>query len=500
MEAGFSRHPHTEAAELIAGKPVVVRDVFANLLPDIQARVFTISGIESANALQAARDAVASVPLGDQTWDQAKKELIEQLDPYLGDGAKTRAEMVLRVNAFTAFSASVHRVGMEDDDTTHWQYLHGECEVPTPSHLALNGVILPKDDPFWDTHTGPWGHLGCVCYKRPLNEDLVADAKASDGEKNPEDKNVIAPAVIKQLNHGTIVRNGKRYDTTIDGPDNSGFTWNPGNLRIPVKDLAAKYEPATWQDFKDYAQSTKLETGHTLWDWLNGKEISAPAKPEMAGLQLLADKAKAAKLTPVIRQTILDLPPAVAPLVENLKVASSGRKGAHYRRAEKTIFLKRDPEDWSGAPEAAVHEIGHHLHYETGVITENHIDPKFLQASRDDWTLFKDWAEDHIGPNWKSVLCDVPTVQLEAIAKALGYTGDINNLPMADRHRISRFADTIQGLSKGAYGCGHGTTYMLYNGSKEVFTHAWVGLVDSDEEFGKVFSGVTDFVRNTLKL
>ncbi len=35
------------------------------------------------------------------------------------------------------------------------------------SHAALNGITLPVDDPFWDTHSPPW-EFGCRCGKRQL--------------------------------------------------------------------------------------------------------------------------------------------------------------------------------------------------------------------------------------------------------------------------------------------------------------------------------------------
>jgi hypothetical protein len=273
MDSDFSPKPNKEAADIISGKPVLVKRVFNQLLPEIKARAFTVAGIESANALQRIRDAVTAVPMGDQTWDEAKQQIVDELDPYLGDGADYRAELVLRVNSFQAFSATVHNAGMADDDTVAFQYLHGECQVPTPSHLALNGIIVPKDDPFWETHTGPWGHLGCVCYKRPMNPDFVADERAKDEGKNPEDRNVIEGAALKQLNHGTIIRDGQRHDITIDGPDNSGFKWNPGDLKIPLKDLEAKYDPEVWSEFQKNAQKQMLATGVSVWDWLAEQEL-----------------------------------------------------------------------------------------------------------------------------------------------------------------------------------------------------------------------------------
>jgi hypothetical protein len=187
----------------------------------------------------------------------------------LGDGADYRATLILRTNGFQAFSSSIHEAGMLDEDTTHFQYLHGECEVPTPSHLALNGIILPKDDPFWDTHTGPWGHLGCVCYKRPLNPDQVDDERAADEQRNPDSRRVIEGPALKQLQHGDIIRDGRHYDVNIDGPDNSGFKWSPGDLKIPLKDLEKKYDPEVWTAFQQMAQAQPLDKDRSVWDWLN---------------------------------------------------------------------------------------------------------------------------------------------------------------------------------------------------------------------------------------
>ena len=513
MDADFSPSPHTEAAALIAGKPAVAKRVFNQLLPELKARAFTVAGIESANGRQRIRDAVAAVPLGDQTWDQAKRQIVDELDPYLGDGADWRAELVLRVNGFQAFSSSIYNVAQADEDTTHLQYLHGECEVPTPSHLALNGVVLPKDDSFWDTHIGPWGHLGCVCYVRPMNPDLVDDERKKDEDKNPEDRNVIEGPALKQLRDGTLMRGGQGHDVSIDGPDNDGFKWHPDDFRIPLKDLQAKYDPEVWSQFQAFAQGVQLNEKQTLWDWLRGSAESPASRPAPAaalkspaasqipeGISELAKKFKALKFSPQMVEKVKALPPAVSPLLENLSVASSGRSGAHYSRSEKTIYLKKNIKDWSGQPDAMIHEIGHHLHYETGTITQLHTAPEFKIAATEDWKRFEQWAEKAIGEDWQDKLSGGIAGQVEALSSALGYKGEWETFAMADKKRISRFADTIMGLSGGRYGFGHPRNYMSFNGLKEAFTHAWAGLVDSDVEYGKLFSGVTAEVRRVLNL
>jgi hypothetical protein len=261
--------PHEEALAFLAGKPVVSSEVFYALLPELRARVFTVSGIYGADVLQRIRERVASIAAGESdTWDTLKKEIIADLEPYLGDDAEQRAEVILRANTYQAFQAANWNVAQRDEDTTHLQYLHGFATVPTPEHLALHGIILPKDDPFWDDHYGPWGHLGCVCSARPMNLDLVEAAREADADKNPEDQRVIEGAALDALRDGRLIRGTQTYDVAAPaGPD--AFSWSPGTLTFDLESLQARYDPEVWAEFEARAKTIEFAPGQTIWDWLN---------------------------------------------------------------------------------------------------------------------------------------------------------------------------------------------------------------------------------------
>jgi SPP1 gp7 family putative phage head morphogenesis protein len=264
----FTPTPHREAMALIAGKPVVTRKVFDGLLPELRGRAFTVTGIEGANALQRIRDAIAALPQG-STWDEVKKDVVSELDPYLGDGADQRAELLIRTHAFQAFQASNYQVAMADEDTTHLQYLATEDGHARDSHIALNGLILPKDDPFWETHMPPWD-WGCRCRIRAMNPDLVEEARVEDESRAPENRLIPTPAVAEQLRNGTLMRDGQRYDVTPpsqSGRDNA-YSWNPNDLKLPLADLRARYDAPTFAAFEQWAKSTVLAKSQTLWDWL----------------------------------------------------------------------------------------------------------------------------------------------------------------------------------------------------------------------------------------
>jgi hypothetical protein len=279
VDSSFAPTPNRDAVALLQGRSPVASEVFYGLLPELRARAFTVSGIEGANVLQRVRDALAALPQGigpdgeAYTWDTQKQEIADELEPYLGeDGATTRAQLLLRTSGFQALSATIYNIAQADDDTTHLQYIHGDqAKDPTPSHVALDGIVLPKDDPFWLTHTGPWGHLGCVCYVRPMNPELVDEERQKDAaQSNPEDRNVLSGPVLTQLRNGTLMRDGRRYD--VSPPDDpSAFRWHPNDLRIPLGELKLRYDPPVWDAFEIWARKTLAFENTTVWNWLMSK-------------------------------------------------------------------------------------------------------------------------------------------------------------------------------------------------------------------------------------
>lgn len=260
------------------------------MLPELRARAFTITGIEAANTLQRARDTIAELPAG-KPWAEVKGDLLAQISPYFGEEgeAERRADLLIRTHGFQAFNASNYRVAQEDADTTHLQYLATEDSHVRASHLALNGVILPKDDPFWQTHTPPW-EWGCRCRIRAINPDLLDEARAEDAGRPPAGKLVIEGPALDQLRNGTLIREGAngqmgRFDVTPPAErqtDGTPYQWHPDNLRIPLADLRAKYDAPTFDAFEQMSRRETVDLGNgqpvTVWEWLNAKSTGQKPK------------------------------------------------------------------------------------------------------------------------------------------------------------------------------------------------------------------------------
>lgn len=514
MELSFQPQPHKEAIALINAKPTVTREVFDQLLPELRARVFTITGVEGAHVLQRIRDTIASLAEGGQgnTWDELKQEIVSDLATYLGDGAEQRATVLMRTHGFQAFQAANWRVAQEDEDTTHLQYLATEDDRVRDSHLALNGVILPKSDPFWDSHLPPWD-WGCRCRVRPMNPDLVDDARADDRTRNPEDQLVIEGPALQQLRNGTLMRQGQRVDVTPpkDKPaDGTPFQWHPDDLKLPVSELRKRYDETTWNAFETWSKATAIDPSRTVWEWLNetsprrrsrSPRPAAPPAPARTPTpaDYLADTLKTAGFSPTVRRAAAALPETIARLAETAQFIPQ-RGGAFYRRSDRGIRLQKDPKSWSGHPTTFRHELGHHVHYETNIITDSQIRPDFEQAMKTDFERWKSAVEKKLGPSWaKSWTNGNPFSVLEQSAETLGLQPGFEK-DLDQKKRASRFADTVMGLSKGVYGAGHSYLYMLRNGPMEVFAHVFSAILENDVEFLAAFPDTVAIVRKEFGL
>lgn len=290
--------PNREAAAFIKGKPVVSQKVFAKLKPELKARAFTISGVESLAVLERVRDRIAKLPAGGD-WDKIKAGIVKDISPFLVTGeepdeverqnraAEARAELLLRIHGFQAYAAASHNELVEQSDVfTHCKYVTMEDTAVRHTHAALNGVVLPTLHPWWNTHTGPW-EWGCRCTKVGITEDEVEELVKAEKRKPIEARNVLDEGRLKRLEtdgtierpqlkaDGTFARNTvQRYDVRSSvekGED--GFSWDPGSLKIDVEQLKKRYDPATWKSWERWAKRTHIDSiDASVWEWLNTPE------------------------------------------------------------------------------------------------------------------------------------------------------------------------------------------------------------------------------------
>lgn len=137
-------------------------------------------------------------------------------------GEAWRVKTILRTNAYTSYSAG-RFAQLKAGNFAFWVYRHGGSLEPRPEHLSWNGVALPPDHPFWNTHYPP-SDWGCSCYV--VGADTAAGVKRLRGD--PDKK---LPGNWQSINPktGTPVGIGK------------GWGYAPGQSVAPlVQAMAAK--------------------------------------------------------------------------------------------------------------------------------------------------------------------------------------------------------------------------------------------------------------------
>ena len=244
-EGILTREDNEAAAAFVRDKARTNIRIFGDMLPETRAHAFAVAGIEEMRRLKQVQDAIARVPEGGD-WKEAREEIAAAL----GDPEKNaaRAETVLRTNCFQAYAAARYRSQMEDKEVfPYLKYVTvGDSRV-RDSHAQLNGTILPKDDPFWQTHYPPWD-WGCRCVAVELTEEMAREEQA-DGTGSVRDEGW-----------------SQDYRAAHRGRDESkDYQFRPGSLSIALDDAALKpdgtprYDEETLRRFNEKMEKATVE-------------------------------------------------------------------------------------------------------------------------------------------------------------------------------------------------------------------------------------------------
>jgi SPP1 gp7 family putative phage head morphogenesis protein len=285
----FSPMPHAEAVSRIAGLPVVSRGVMDEMLPELRAYAFTVSGLDGFDQMAKVRDMIQAVPAGEQTWAKAKTQIAAELSEDLGGkAAERRAELLLRTHVFRGYAASRYRRLIEQVDVfPFWQYkTHGDGNV-RPSHAALNGKIFPAGDPIWQRIFPPWD-WGCRCLVVPLTkrsaEGLVQAGKPSDEAASAGHllKSQIVKPEIFTAKEAAIIDKNQRLPGGVPlnrTPTFAAAPWSqPGNIQHDWQLIKARYadQPDVLKAFTDWAGKQEITQGVTVSMWIGEGPVALP--------------------------------------------------------------------------------------------------------------------------------------------------------------------------------------------------------------------------------
>ena len=267
--------PNLEAANLVRAMRPVTREQYDNILPELRARVFVITGVEDQRVIEKVRDLVAQVPEG-VDWKDAKDAIAQELEADLGEeGAQRRAGVLLRHHVNQVYQTGRKQaLQAQKGIFTHWEYLTVGDENVRDSHRELDGLILPADDPFWDTHFPPW-EFGCRCRVRGLLKEEVDDIEIEDAEKPPEAHRLVKGARLKKLRERNVLDKGPGRQVDVTPASNlepAKYRTQVRDFTLPLEQVLEAHPPEARARFEAWAKAQTLPmpdgTDENLWAWL----------------------------------------------------------------------------------------------------------------------------------------------------------------------------------------------------------------------------------------
>ena len=176
-----------EALDYIKNKNLKVGFSYKDVWNEEHATAFTVAKAMQIDVLSDMKKAVEKAIAEGQSFESFKKNIKPTLqqkgwwgkkqmtDPLTGRevnaqlGSDRRLRTIYNVNLRSAYQKGQYDRTMASDLYPYLIYRVGNSVKHREDHLSWNGLILPKDDPFWATHLPPNGY-GCKCYTRAVTE------------------------------------------------------------------------------------------------------------------------------------------------------------------------------------------------------------------------------------------------------------------------------------------------------------------------------------------
>ncbi|GIX33432.1 MAG: hypothetical protein KatS3mg125_1388 [Lysobacterales bacterium] len=345
------RRPFAEQVAFFRGKlgRLMPSRTWRDVWREAHDRAFMVAGAAKADLLADLAAAVEKAIADGESLEQFRsrfRSIVAQhgWHGWTGEdspaGRAWRTRVIYRTNAAASYAAG--RLAQLQAFPV-WVYRHGGSRDPRPEHLAWDGLTLPSDHPFWQTHYPPNG-WGCSCY--------VVGATSEDEAR------LLGGRPEKPLPRDWDVRDGRGRLPGVD----EGWDYAPGAtsesfLQNKVEKLPPALATALSIDLQRYSRLSPdqatldelIDSGNTFLKSLLGRVI--PDDRQLMPLirlrgqrlteTIIQDYAWA--LPKLFRHWVLEAGKAIRPFGGTLNVASRRARSLAARIAAKL------PADWVAA-------------------------------------------------------------------------------------------------------------------------------------------------------
>lgn len=199
------------------------------------------------------------------------------------EGVAWRTKVIYQTNMATSYAAGRWKQ-LNDPELQkllpYWQYKHSDSVVtPRPLHVSWDGLTLPPDHPFWQTHFPPNG-WGCMCRVVAVSKaDFLKAVATGKGPAN-------APTGTEGIDTGFDYAPGANTDTSLrDMVQDKLITYPPAITKALTRDVN-RYINAE-QDTADFVREVLQDKSRIDPLWLGFvekfEEIQAATKLDLKG-------------------------------------------------------------------------------------------------------------------------------------------------------------------------------------------------------------------------
>ena len=162
MPAEYGPQKFSEAIDFFRSKVDVPSERWADVWRAQHNNAFMIAGAVKTDLLADMRSIVDRAIAEGKSLSWFQKEFKHLVKKHGWDHTGTaawRANIIYDTNMRQSYNAGRYQ---QLQTFPYWRYKHGDSRYPRPHHQSKNGLILPKDDPFWKEWF-PQNGWGCRC-------------------------------------------------------------------------------------------------------------------------------------------------------------------------------------------------------------------------------------------------------------------------------------------------------------------------------------------------
>ena len=163
--AEYINLPFDEAIEFFRGKINLPTRTWKDIWKAMHARSFVVAGAMKEDLIQDLREAVQKGIADGTTLAEFRKDFdgtIERTGWKYKGGKAWRTAVIFNTNLSTAYSIGNYQQMMDPavlKARPYLRYVGSSSANPRPEHQKWANIILPADDPWWNSHYPPngWG-------------------------------------------------------------------------------------------------------------------------------------------------------------------------------------------------------------------------------------------------------------------------------------------------------------------------------------------------------